>query len=83
MKFNCIFHIKKINVFGQKRQNVNINVNLRFFSLIVVNSDPFLSLIFSQIDGFIYAFLTLFLTLFDGFIYVNNDGFTQPKTNKL
>lgn len=83
MKFNCIFHVTEINVFGQKRQNVNINVNLRFFSLIVVNSAPFSHLFFPRINAFIYVLFTLSLTFFDVFIYVNIDGFLHSKTNKL
>lgn len=83
MKLISIFSLDKINVLGLKRQNVNINVNLRFFSLIVVNSTPFFLLKFNKIDGFIYAFLTFSLTLFDGFIYVNIDGFSNQKNNKL
>ncbi len=83
MKLNSIFSLNKINVLGQKRQNVNVNVNLRFFSLIVVNSASFFLPVSIKIDGFINAFLTLSLTFFDGFIYVNIDGFSKLKRNKL
>ncbi len=64
MKLISIFSLNKINVLGQKRQNVNINVNLRFFSLIVVNSAPFFLPVSIKIDGFIYAFFDAFINVF-------------------